>query len=393
MTTSAKLRAPLELDSGAFRTALSGSGADEIPAIRAVADLFENALCARASDIHLEPDGAGGRVRQRVDGVLREVDRLDASAFLPVVSRIKLVAGMDIADKRLPQDGRYRAAVGGRTVDARVSSMPTVEGEKLVIRILDAGTRVPALEELGIPPGMCAHYRRLATAPVGLVLACGPTGCGKTTTLYASLAARNATTEHLCSVEDPVEMRLPGVVQVQVNVRAGVTFASAFRAFLRQDPDAIMVGEIRDPETAAVAASAALCGRMVFATLHSGDAIEAIERLVELGVPPARVAGAVSCVIAQRLVRRLCGYCRQGSTPSACAHCAGTGYYGRTGAFELLELAAAMREAIQAGHGREALRRVARDIGYVPMREAVDPYELSTSQDELERVLGGASRT
>lgn len=225
---------------------------DDAPsAIRVVDELHDLGASFGASDIHIEPSGDGGRVRYRVDGILREVRRLPVVVFPQVVSRVKLLAGMDIADKRQPQDGRYHIDLQGRSIDARVSSIPTIAGEKLAVRLLDMQARVPGLSELGMAPAMLARYRALVHCAHGFVVVCGPTGSGKTTTLYASLDERNAESENLCTIEDPVEARIAGIAQVQVHSRAGVTFASALRAFLRQDPNVILIGEMRDSETAA----------------------------------------------------------------------------------------------------------------------------------------------
>ncbi|MEO9170885.1 MAG: GspE/PulE family protein, partial [Candidatus Baltobacteraceae bacterium] len=283
---------------------------DAPPAVRAVDSLHDAAVRAGASDVHIEPTHDGGRVRHRIDGILREVRRMPAPLFAQVVSRIKLLAAMDIADKRQPQDGRYHIEHSGKSIDARVSSMPTISGEKIVVRLLDMHARVPSLEYLGMPPDLLAQYRDLVHAPHGFIVVCGPTGSGKTTTLYASLSERNVEGQHVCTIEDPVEVRLAGIAQVQVHARAGVTFAAALRSFLRQDPNVIMVGEMRDSETAAVAMSAALSGQLVVTTLHASDAPRTVDRLVELGLKRHAIAAGLSGIVAQRLVRELCLHCR-----------------------------------------------------------------------------------
>lgn len=364
-----------------------GSG-DEAPAIRELDALHSRAANARASDVHVEPCAGGARIRQRVDGVLNEVRALPQELYAQVVSRIKLLAGMDIADRRQPQDGRYAIETSGRSIDARVSSMPTIAGEKLVIRLLDNHTRIPELHALGMPADLASQFKAAVHAPHGFIVVCGPTGSGKTTTLYAALAARNTAGENVCSVEDPVEIAIPGVAQVQVNPRAGVTFASALRAFMRQDPNAIMVGEMRDEETAAVAASASLSGQLVLTTLHSNDAPRCVERLGELGVARHTLAAGLTAVIAQRLVRRLCPGCA-GRPAQGCGACGMTGFSGRTALFEGIFLDDAMRAAIADGASSVHLRGMALERGYVPM--AVEGMRLvrarETSLDELRRVL------
>ena len=361
-------------------------GADDPPAIRAVDRLQESAVRLKASDIHIEPTRAGGRVRLRVDGILRESEQLPRELFHHVVSRVKLLAGMDIAERRLPQDGRYMLERCGRTLDARVSSMPTIAGEKVVIRLLDMQVEIPSLASLGMTTAVRERYRRVIHAAHGFIVVCGPTGSGKTTTLYASLAERNGDGQHLCTVEDPVEVQMAGVAQVQVNPRAGLTFASALRAFLRQDPNVIMLGEMRDPESASVAMSAALSGQLVMTTMHASDAPRAIERLVEFGLDRHTLAAGLSAVVSQRLVRRVCGYCRAGG----CTRCAGLGYRGRVAIFEFLPMTSAVRSAVARGETALELAEIASRAGYEPMM--TEGLELvargETSRTELERVLG-----
>lgn len=381
---------------------------DEAPAVRAVDDIHNDAVAQNASDIHIEPTGgAGGRVRHRVDGILIESRHLSGELYAQVVSRMKLLAGMDIADRRQPQDGRYAIEGKQHTVDARVSSMPTILGEKLVIRLLDHQTRVPTLEVLGMPERALERFRRVVHAPHGFVVACGPTGSGKTTTLYAALGERNVDSQSLCSVEDPVEVRIPGIAQVQVNARAGVTFASALRAFLRQDPNVIMVGEMRDEETAAVAASASLSGQLVLTTLHSNDAPKAIDRLVELGVSRHTISAGLSAIVAQRLVRRLCPACREpfqitgtlarefGTQNGVCAYraagcdaCTG-GYAGRLAIFEVIFMNDAMRSCVADGRSSVAFAEIARECDYEPMLAHGLRRVLAgdTTLDEVRRVL------
>ncbi|HUA09695.1 MAG TPA: GspE/PulE family protein [Candidatus Acidoferrales bacterium] len=341
----------------------------------------------RASDIHLEPTRTGGRVRLRVDGILRESEQLARELFHPMVSRVKLLAAMDIAERRVPQDGRYLVQRLERCLDARVSSMPTIDGEKLVIRLLDMQAEVPSLAGLGMTPLILARFRKVVHAPHGFVVVCGPTGSGKTTTLYAALAERNVEGQSICTVEDPIEVQLAGVAQVQVNARAGLTFASALRAFLRQDPNVIMLGEMRDTESASVAMSAALSGQLVMTTLHASDAPRAIERLAELGLGRQTLAAGLSAVISQRLVRRLCRDCRRAA---GCEHCGGTGYRGRTAIFEFLPMTDAIRSMIAQGSPPLSLAEIAMRSGYEPMMSAGASLVAGgeTSRGELERVLG-----
>ena len=385
-----------------------GQRAGDAPAIRMLDQIHAKAVDAGASDVHIEPARTGGRVRQRVDGILCETKTLGGEIFAQVVSRIKLLAGMDIADRRQPQDGRYVIDLQERSIDARVSSMPTITGEKLVIRLLDHSTRVPSLEDLGMPGRCVSRFRRMIHAPHGFIVVCGPTGSGKTTTLYAAMAERNVNSQNLCSVEDPVEIRISGIAQVQVNPRAGVTFASALRAFLRQDPNVIMVGEMRDEETAAVAASASLSGQLVLTTLHCNDAPKAIDRLIELGVSCHTLAAGLTGIVAQRLVRRLCTICRvpytidrtvaaefgvePGSSAfrsAGCQACDGSGYAGRSAIFEFLFIDDHMRALIAGGGSSVALAEVARKAQYQPMIADGVRRALAgeTTFDEILRVL------
>lgn len=384
--------------------------ADEAPVVRAVDAIHERAVRAKASDIHVEPISSGGRVRLRVDGMLRELQSIAPDAYPALVSRIKLLASMDIAERRLPQDGRYALFSAGREFDARVSSMPTVDGERLVIRLLDMHANIPRLETLGMAESLLAAYREIVHSSSGFVAVCGPTGSGKTTTLYATLAERNVESQHLCTVEDPVEVRMSGAAQVQVNLRAGVTFASALRAFLRQDPNVIMLGEMRDRESAGVAISAALAGQMVLSTLHAGDATAAIERLGELGLSRQTLAAGMSAIAAQRLIRLLCSGCKRETRlsvrdaellalkagtpayePAGCASCRQTGYLGRTGVFELLAFTPELREAVASGAPSWHLARIGAAAGYMPMRIAAGRYVVAgeTSAAEVRRVIAG----
>jgi general secretion pathway protein E len=283
--------------------------ATQPPVIRFVNLLIRDAYEQRASDIHLEATREGLRVRYRIDGVLQEAAGPPRGLQAAVVSRVKLLAELDIAERRAPQDGRVRVRLEERELDLRVSTVPTFHGESVVLRLLDCGGRPVALEELGMPASLLTAFERLARRPHGIVLVTGPTGSGKTTTLYAALALRQATAEKIITVEDPVEYHLDGITQVPVHPKAGMTFGSALRSILRQDPDVLMIGEMRDRETAQLAVQAAMTGHLVFSTLHTNDAVSAFARLVDLGVEPYMIAAAVDGVLAQRLVRRVCPDC------------------------------------------------------------------------------------
>lgn len=362
-----------------------GIGADA-PAVRAVDALHERAFFERCSDIHVEPQAGGARVRFRIDGFLREVESFPDALALAVTSRIKVLAGMDIAEKRQPQDGRYSLEIAGHVLDARISSMPARDGEKIVVRLLDHHAQLPSLDDIGMAAEMQDRFRETIERSCGFVVVCGPTGSGKTTTLYAALSHLNAPERNLCTVEDPVEQAIAGVTQVQVNARAGVSFASVLRALLRQDPNVIMVGEMRDAETAETAIAASLAGQLVLATLHSNDAPRTVERLVELGVSRSSLAAGLSAVVAQRLVRLLCGACKRPTEPSpadvrryaptpgetffgpgGCERCSGVGYRGRIGIFELLAIDDVVRDAIVAGASSVAVGTLA--PGYRTMTE------------------------
>jgi type II secretory ATPase GspE/PulE/Tfp pilus assembly ATPase PilB-like protein len=357
------------------RTNRSITSVEEAPAVRALARIEQRATALRASDVHLEPTASGGRVRLRIDGRLSEIENVEPAVFGPLLSRLKLLGGMDIADRRQPQEGRYTIEALSRSIDARISSMPTIDGEKLVIRLLDKETLGPRLDDLGMPSGLLERYQRMIASPYGFVIVSGPTGSGKTTTLYASLCEIQDDTRSICTVEDPVEMRLTGIAQVNVNQRSGLDFATVIRSFLRQDPNIIMVGEMRDTETATVAIRAALSGQLVMTTLHSNDAPRAIERLIDLGADRHAMAAAISGIVSQRLVRRLCRSCRQQDSeavppsyiPVGCELCGGSGYLGRTGIFELLEIGDEEREVISLGASIVQICKAGKRLGYEPL--------------------------
>ena len=363
--------------------------ASQPPVIRYVNLLVRDAFDAGASDIHLEAERSGLTARFRLDGVLAPAPEAPAELHQAVVSRIKLLAELDIAERRRPQDGRIRVRLESRELDLRVSTVPTMFGESVVLRLLDRGGRPVRLRELGMPAEVLAGVEALARKPYGMVLVTGPTGSGKTTTLYASLALRDTAAEKIVTVEDPVEYQLAGVTQVPVHRQAGVSFGAALRSILRQDPDVIMVGEMRDPETAEIAVQAAMTGHLVFSTLHTNDALGALPRLLDLGVPDYLAAATVDGVLAQRLVRRICDGCREvyrpprdavrrlcgGDPPppaflrgAGCPGCRGTGYRGRTGIYELLVLDDALREGIVRRASRAELRDAAHRAGMAPLR-------------------------
>lgn len=332
----------------------------DAPVIRAVNRLIARASDERASDIHVEPGDDGLAIRFRVDGMLRDSGKLPAAMRAPLVSRIKVMAGLNIAERRLPQDGRLRISVRGNEIDLRVATAPSIHGESVVMRILDRSQLALDFVTLGFPTDLAGRLREAIARPHGIVLVTGPTGSGKTTTLYAALAELNAPERKLLTVEDPIEYRLPGVIQTQVNPAIGFTFGTALRSFLRQDPDVMMVGEIRDTETAQIAVQAALTGHMILSTLHTNTAAGAVSRLLDMGVEPFLLGSVLTGVLAQRLVRRLCTACRVQYDPAGdvpeilrpliegqkierlyravgCAHCSG-GYAGRVAILEFLRV-------------------------------------------------------
>jgi general secretion pathway protein E len=364
--------------------------ANQPPVIRFVNLLIREAHDARASDIHLESTRDGLRARFRIDGVLSDVPSPPKGLQAAVVSRIKLIAELDIAERRVAQDGRIRVRLEDRELDLRVSTVPTMHGESVVLRLLDRGGRPVSLDELGMAPQLLDHFRELAQRPHGIILATGPTGSGKTTTLYAALGLRRGASEKIITVEDPIEYHLPEVTQVPVNVKAGMTFAAALRSLLRQDPDVMMVGEMRDAETAQIAVQAAMTGHLVFSSLHTNDAVSAVMRLLDLKVEPYMIAATVECIVAQRLVRRICPDCQTRYKPDpqavallaespvggvtldrgkGCRECRETGYRGRTGLFELLVVTDEIKHAITRVTPLAALRELARAGGMTTLRQ------------------------
>jgi type II secretory ATPase GspE/PulE/Tfp pilus assembly ATPase PilB-like protein len=364
--------------------------ANQPPVVRYVNLLIREAFEARASDIHLDAARDGLRVRFRVDGVLSEVPGPPGPLQTAVISRLKLLAELDIAERRLPQDGRLRARLEERGLDLRVATVPTHFGESVTLRLLDRGGSPVGLDELGMTPEVLERFRSLATRSHGIVLATGPTGSGKTTTLYAALGLRAPAAEKIITVEDPIEYELPGVTQVPVNERAGMTFAKALRSLVRHDPDVLMIGEMRDEETADIAIRSAMTGHLVFSTLHTNDAVSAVPRLMDLEVPAYLVAATVEGALAQRLVRKTCPECRKSYRPdpatvallaeqpvgsvrlergAGCAACRGTGYRGRTGLFELLVFTDELRAAISQRAERARLRELAAERGMRTLKQ------------------------
>jgi type IV pilus assembly protein PilB len=380
-------------------------GVDQAPIVRFVNSVIVRAIDERASDIHFEPQAKHMVVRCRVDGVLRQTASVPSRLASGVVSRIKIMADLDIAERRLPQDGRISLSVGGRSTDLRVACLPTVHGEKVVIRVLDKGNVPLELTELGFTPEVLARYEDCYRKPYGAVLVTGPTGSGKSTTLYGTLNQVASPERNVITIEDPVEYRMAGINQTQVNTKAGLTFAAGLRSILRCDPDVVMIGEIRDRETAQIAVESALTGHLVLATLHTNDAAGALTRLSEMGVPPFLTCSAVVSVLAQRLARRLCQHCREKVTVShetllqasgvaelpaglsdpvtihravGCGRCRGSGYQGRLGVFEVLVMSEPIERLAAAGATAEEIRRQAHLEGMRTMRE-----------DGLAKVLDG----
>ncbi|MBI3924373.1 MAG: Flp pilus assembly complex ATPase component TadA [Armatimonadetes bacterium] len=362
------------------------------PIIQLVNTIISDAIKMRASDIHVEPTAEGLRVRYRIDGLLRCIVQLPRRVQKPVLSRIKLMAQMDIAEHRVPQDGRIRVALKDREVDLRVSSLPSYHGEKVVLRILDKGRAPIRLDGIGLTQEDLVGFKRLLGSPQGMMVITGPTGSGKTTTLYAALSEVNHIHDNVITVEDPIEFQLDGITQVPIHPKAGMTFARALRAILRQDPDVVMVGEIRDPETAEIALQAAQTGHLVLSTLHTNDAATSVTRLLHMGVPGYLVGSSLLAVVAQRLVRKLCVACRQEAEPSAdsrrllelvsagrlparyfaspgCEECDFSGFRGRTGLYEVLEVTDRLRGLILQSASSRTLKNAAIEEGMRPMLE------------------------
>src|SRR5947199_85506 len=408
-------------EAGPDEIAVSEEQASQRPIVRLVDLIISEAILARSSDIHIEPEEGGVAVRYRIDGVLRQQMKIPRQAGLPLISRIKIMSSLDIADRLRPQDGRARVAVNGQPIDLRVSTLPAALGEKVVIRILDSRATVKSLDSLGLNANETAGIKRLLENHEGILLVTGPTGSGKTTTLYSCINQIKSEGVNIVTVEDPVEYRMQGIVQVQVQEKAGLTFASALRSILRQDPNVVLIGEIRDRETAQIAVQASLTGHLVLSTLHTNDAPNAVTRLVDIGVEAYKIAAALRGVVAQRLMRKLCPTCKEvwmevpadrlkkwipKGTPlyraAGCPDCAMTGYRGRFGIIEVLTAHFELLEEpepprVSGPHGlparkvllvddEDSLRRVVKDLlerdGYI-VSEARDGVQ---ALDQVDRV-------
>src|SRR5213082_1246853 len=393
---------------GPDEIAVSEEQASQRPIVRLVDLIISEAVLARSSDIHIEPEEGGVAVRYRIDGVLRQQMKIPRQAGLPLISRIKIMSSLDIADRLRPQDGRARVAVNGQPIDLRVSTLPAALGEKIVIRILDSRATVKSLESLGLNTNETEGIKRLLENHEGIILVTGPTGSGKTTTLYSCINQIKSEGVNIVTVEDPVEYRMQGIVQVQVQEKAGLTFASALRSILRQDPNVVLIGEIRDRETAQIAVQASLTGHLVLSTLHTNDASNAVTRLVDIGVEAYKIAAALRGVLAQRLMRKLCPTCKQvwmesppdrlgkwvpKGTPlyraAGCPDCAMTGYRGRFSIVEVLTVTAEVERRIAAGETAEQIAGAARRGGMKGLWESGLEHVLrgESTLDELTRVV------
>lgn len=377
------------------------------PVVRLVKSIVSDAIKSGTSDIHIEPFEDRVRVRNRIDGDLKEVLTLEKNVLSAMITRIKIIGKMDISEKRVPQDGRVETVVDDRPVDMRISILPTVYGEKAVIRLLDRGGLVVGKDQLGFTPKNLELFEKIIKAPEGMILLTGPTGSGKTTTLYAVLKELNNIKKNIITLEDPVEYRLDGVNQVQMNAKAGMTFASGLRSVLRQDPDVVMLGEIRDEETAQIAVRAAITGHVVLSTLHTNDTVSTISRLVDMGIEPYMVTSAVVGVVAQRLIKKICPKCKEYYIPSmeemillgmdnpsylcrgkGCNFCNGTGYAGRTAIHEILVVDREVRTMVNRGEEADKIKNAARIKGMMTLSESAKQLVMSgvTTVEQMIRV-------
>lgn len=393
MTDDSKISGGSSSDGNAAEDAMLAKAADQAPTVRLVNQILSDAVRMGASDVHIEQQADGVWIRHRVDGVLRDVTRVHKGAAPALVSRLKIVSALDIAERRLPQDGRMKIVANGVAIDARVSTLPAVHGEKVVIRMLPDAAKITSLEGLGMEPEQLQQLVNAAKAAQGLVLITGPTGSGKTNTLYSVLANVSDREKNVVTLEDPVEIQLPGITQVQINERAGLTFARGLRSILRQDPDVVLVGEVRDPETAGLALEASLTGHLVLTTLHTNNAAAAMTRLVDMGAEPFLVASSLALVVAQRLVRVPCPACAQpydppsellerlgvarsvleGATPRkgvGCAECNESGYRGRIGVFEVIPATERIREIVLKNPTEGVIAHEAQVNGFMSLRNA-----------------------
>ena len=377
------------------------------PVVRFVDSIIQHAIRTRASDIHIEPYEKNIRIRFRIDGELQEIMTSSKRAHSAIVTRIKILGRMDIAEKRLPQDGRVEMHVDNKDVDLRISILPTVYGEKIVIRLLDRSSTILTKSQLGFSEENIKMFDKIIRSPNGIILVTGPTGSGKTTTLYAVLQELNKVSRNIITVEDPVEYRLDGVNQVQVNVKAGLTFANGLRSILRQDPDIIMIGEIRDSETAEIAVRAAITGHLVLSTMHTNDSASTVSRLVDMGIEPYLVSSSVVGVVAQRLVKKICINCKQEYKPThserdllhladgdilsrgaGCSICGNTGYRGRTAIHEVMLVTREIRELIDHRASIDELRTAAAKYGTITLRDSCSRLVRKgiTTSDEMLKV-------
>jgi len=384
---------------------------EEAPIVKLVNTLVSRAVTERASDIHIEPAERDLRVRFRIDGVLHEIMTTPKSVTGAVVSRLKIMADLDIAERRVPQDGRVALKVGGRQIDLRVATLPTIYGEKVVMRLLDKDDAILPLKDLGFLPQSLRRFEESYTKPYGAILVTGPTGSGKTTTLYSTLNIINSADRNIITVEDPVEYRLPGIIQVQVNRKAGLVFGTALKAILRSDPDVVLIGEVRDTETARIAIEAALTGHLVLTTLHTNDASSSIGRLVDMGVEAYLVSSALDSIVAQRLARRICSRCRQPREATAkmveqmgfteddgpitvydavgCKVCSETGYRGRVCINEILLVSEEIQRMAVERRPSDEIKRVAVEQGMLTLRQdGMEKVRLGmTTLEEVLRVV------
>ncbi|MBQ4827893.1 Flp pilus assembly complex ATPase component TadA [Alteromonas sp. MMG017] len=395
-----------------FNIELGGAGDQDTTVARLLQSIFEDAVIAKASDIHIEPDENQLRIRQRVDGVLQETVIPEKSIAAALVLRLKLMAGLDISEKRLPQDGRTQIKVKGHKIDVRLSTMPVQGGESVVMRLLDQSAGLLTLEQTGMPSAQLTRFRNLLRRPHGMILVTGPTGSGKTTTLYGALSELNTAKSKIITVEDPVEYRLPRINQVQVNPKINLTFSNVLRTTLRQDPDIIMVGEMRDQETVEIGLRGALTGHLVLSTLHTNDAISSVVRLLDMGAPGYLVASSLRGIIAQRLVRRICDNCTTSYTPTddekvwlngidenvadvafkqgrGCQKCNQTGYKGRIGVFELLEMSENMMNHLKTSDIQGFSDAATKSAGYRSLPQSALTYAKMgvTSVEEVLKLI------
>lgn len=389
---------------------LSNDRLEREPVVKMINTLIRQAYAQNASDIHIEPSEKNLLVRFRINGDLVLYLKMTMAVHSAVLTRLKIMGGMNIAEKRLPQDGKYRFLREDMTVDLRISTLPTIYGEKAAIRLLDNGKRMcfSGMDQLGMSSLQAEQYEKILKTPNGIVLVSGPTGSGKTTTLYATLNKIVKKSINVITVEDPVEKTIEGASQVQVNQKAGLTFASALRSILRQDPDVIMIGEIRDTETAAIGVRAAITGHLVLSTIHTGDCASSITRLIDMGVEPYMAAAALSGIVAQRLVKLLCPHCRQAYKPDrreralfpgsfadkmyrpvGCARCSGTGYLGRTAIYEVMEIDGLLSEMISKKASVYQIRQYAGEQGMISLKDRISRMVLEgrTSVEEMEKII------